>query len=64
MGIKMERYDGKKGETQRYHSFSFWDLGKSQPTVCVQRGDSPNQLKLLPLIQRGSMGFAFFPQFN
>lgn len=38
--------------------------------VCCSTGDTlthtkcPNQRKLRPLIQRGSMGFAFFPQFN
>lgn len=31
--------------------------------ACVSR-DGHSQLKLLPLTQRGSAGFAFFPQFN
>lgn len=31
--------------------------------MCVEE-NSPSQLQLLPLIQRGSTGFAFFPQFN
>ena len=58
------RQEGIK--TQNYHSVWFGDLVKVSlfVYVCVQRGDKPNQLKLLPLIQRGSARFAFLPQFN